>query len=105
MDKLSWKKSALVRSKILGLFVNTLTAEYMYSGRNMQTLTQKVKTPLSLKQKTFSGFLIAFLESTWNGEHFQKKGESFSLSISEIIDSKGGGYLSAWKALLQNSFR
>ena len=73
--------SALVRSKILGLFVNTLTAE------------------------TFSGFFIAFLKSTWNGEHFQKRGESSSLSISEIIDSKRGGYLSAWKALLQNSFR
>ena len=36
---------------------------------------------------------------------FKKKGESSSLSISEIIDSKWGGYLSAWKALLQNSFR
>ena len=36
---------------------------------------------------------------------FQKKGESFSLSISEIIDSKRGGYLSALKALLQNRFR
>ena len=104
-DKLSWKKSVLVRSRILGLFVNTLTAEYMYSGRNMQTFTQQVQTPLSLKQKTFSGFLIAFLKSTWKGEHFQKKGESSSLSISEIIDSKRGGYLSAWKALLQNSFR
>ena len=87
------------------LFVNTLTAEYTYSGRNMKTLTQQVQTPLSLKQKTFSGFFIAFLKSTWNGEHFQKKGESSSLSISEIIDSKRGGYLSAWKALLQNSFR
>ena len=104
-DKLSLKKSVLVRSKILGLFVNTLTAEYTYSRRNMQTLTQQVQTPLSLKQKTFSGFLIAFLKSTWNGEHFQEKGESSSLSISEIIDSKRGGYLSAWKALLQNSFR
>ena len=100
-----WKKSALVRSKILGLFVNTLTAEYTYSRRNMQTLTQQVQTPLSLKQKIFSGFFIAFLKSTWNGEHFEKKGESSSLSISEIIDSKRGGYLSAWKALLQNSFR
>ena len=105
MDKLSWKKSALVRSKILGLFVNTLTAEYTYYRRNMQTLTQQVQTPLSLKQKTFSGFFIAFLKSTWNGEHFQKKGESSSLSISEIINSKRDGYLSAWKALLQNSFR
>ena len=104
-DKLTWKKSALVRSKILGLFVNTLTAEYTYSRRNMQTLTQQVQTPLSLKQKTFSGFFIAFLKSTWNGEHFEKKGESSSLSISEIIDSERGGYFSAWKALLQNSFR
>ena len=104
-DKLSWKKSALVRSKILGLFVNTLTAEYTYSRRNMQTFTQQFLMPLSLKQKTFSGFFIAFLKYTWNGERFQKKGESSSLSISEIIDSKRGGYLSAWKDLLQNSFR
>ena len=28
-------------------------------------------------------------------ENFPKKGESSSLSISEIIDSKGSGYLSA----------
>ena len=102
---MSGKKSALVRSKILGPFVNRLTAEYMYSGRNMQTFTQQVQTPLSLKQETFSGFFIAFLKFTWNGAYFQKKGESSSLSISEIIDSKRGGYLSAWKALLQNSFR
>ena len=85
--------------------MNTLTAEYTYSRRNMQTLTQQVQTPLSLKQKTFSRFFIAFLKFTWNGEHFEKKGESSSLSISEIIDSKRRGYLSAWKALLQNSFR
>ena len=77
----------------------------MYSGRNMQTFTQQVQTPLSLKQKTFSGFFIAFLRSSWNIENFQKKGECSSLSISEIINSKRGGYLSAWKALLQNSFR
>ena len=36
---------------------------------------------------------------------FKEKGEFFSLSISEIIDSKRGSHLSAWKALLQNSFR
>ena len=71
----------------------------------MLTLTQQVQTQLSLKQKTFSGFFIALLKSTWNGEHFQKKGESSSLSISEIIDSKRDGYLSVWKTLLQNSFR
>ena len=92
---MSWKKSTLVRSKILGLFVNTLTAEYKYSPRNMQTFAKQVQTPLSLKKEIFSVFFIAFLKSTSNGEHFQKKGESSSLSISEIIDSKRGGYLSA----------
>ena len=71
----------------------------------MQTFAQQVQTPLSLKQKIFSGFFIAFLKSTSNGENFQKKGESSSLSISEVIDSKRGGYLNAWKALLQNSFQ
>ena len=65
--------SALVRSKILGLFVNTLTAEYTNSRRNMETFTQEVQKLLSLKQKIFSGFFIAFLKSIWNGEHFQKK--------------------------------
>ena len=82
-----------------------LTAEYKYSRRNMQTFAQHVQTPLSLKQKTFSGFFIAFLKSISNGEHFQKKGDSSTLCISKIIDSKRGGYLSAWKALLQTSFR
>ena len=36
---------------------------------------------------------------------FKKKGDASSLSISKIVDSKRGGYLSAWKALLQKSFR
>ena len=35
----------------------------------------------------------------------KKKRESFSLSISENTESKRDGYLNAWKALLQNSFR
>ena len=35
---------------------------------------------------------------------FKKKGKSSTLRISEIIDSKRGGYLNAWKELLQNSF-
>ena len=92
-DKLSWKRSALVRSKILGLFVNTLTAEYTYSRRNMQTFTQQVQTPLSLKQKncvSFSVFQLNFLLRFWNLHEmeniFKKKDESSSLSISEIID-------------------
>ena len=72
-----------------------MTVEYKYSRRDMQTFAQQVQTSLSLKQKTFSGFFIAFLKSTSNGEYFQKKEEPSSLSISEIIDSQSGGYLSA----------
>ena len=54
--------SALVRSKILGLFVNTLTAESTYSRRNKETFKQQVQTPFSLKQKIFFDFLLRF----WN---------------------------------------
>ena len=56
----------------------------------MQTFAQQVQMPLSLKQKIFSGFFIAFLKFAWNLEQFQKKGEFSSLSISEINDSKRG---------------
>ena len=82
-----------------------LTAEKKYCRHNIQTFAQQVQTPLSLKQKTFSGFFIAFLKSTWNVEHLREKGDPSSLSFSEIIDFKRVGYLSVSKALLQNCFR
>ena len=59
----------------------------------MQNLQQQFQTPLSQKQKTFSGLVIAFLKCGWNLEHFQKRGEYRSLIISEIIDAKIHGYL------------
>ena len=54
----------------------------------MQNLQQQFQTLLSQKQKTFSGFLIAFLKCEWNLEHFRKKDEYPSLIISEIIDAE-----------------
>ena len=71
--KLSWKKSPSVWHEILRLFVNALTADDKYSGRNMHNLQQQFQTPLSKKQKTFTGFFIAFLKCALNLEHFQKK--------------------------------
>ena len=59
----------------------------------MQSLPQQFQTPLSQKQKIFSGFLIAFLKCAWKLEHFQKKDEYPSLIISEIIDAERRGYL------------
>ena len=79
--------------EILRLFVNALTADDKYSGSNMQNLPQQFQTPLSRKQKTFSGFFIAFVKCAWNLEHFRKKDEYPILIVSEIIDAESCGYL------------
>ena len=88
-----WKKSPSVWYEILRLFVNALTTDDKYSGSNMQNLPQQFQTPLSMKQKTFSGLSIAFLKCAWNLEHFQKNDEYPGLIISEIIDAERRGYL------------
>ena len=90
---MSCKKLPSVWYEILRLFVNALTADDQFCGSNMQNLRQQVQTPLSKKQKIFSGFFIAFLKCAWNLEHFQKKDEYSSLIISEIIDAVRRGYL------------
>ena len=59
----------------------------------MQNFPEQFQTPLYQKQKTFSGFFIAFLKCAWNSEHFQKKDEYPSLIIYEIIDAERRGYL------------
>ena len=59
----------------------------------MLNSTQQFEAPLSQKQKSFSGFFLAFLKYTLNLEHFEKKDESRSLVISGIIDSETGSYL------------
>ena len=41
---------------------------------------------LSRKQENFSEFFIAFLKSSLNFAHFQKKDDSHSSGISEITD-------------------
>ena len=59
----------------------------------MLNFTQQLEAPLSQKQKTFSGFFIAFLKCTLNLEHLEEEDEYPSLVISRNIDSEGGGYL------------
>ena len=87
------KKSALVWSEILRLFLDTLTADNKYSRCNVHNFAQQVQTQLSEKQKTFSQSFIAFLKLAWNLEHFEKKDEYPSLNISEIMDCERGDYL------------
>ena len=59
----------------------------------MQNFPQQLQTPISQKQKIFSGFFTEYLECASNLEHFEKKDEHPSQVISEIIDSERVGYL------------
>ena len=63
----------LVLSKILGLFVNTLSEDDKYCLLYRDNLTQPIQILLSQKQKTFSEFFSPFLKTTLNFERFQKK--------------------------------
>ena len=63
----------LVLCKISGLFLNTLTDDDKYSLLYGDNLTQPIQILLSQKQKTFPHFGSAFLKSTLNFEHFQRK--------------------------------
>ena len=91
--QLTFKKFLLVICKISRLFPNTLSADGKYSLLNRDNLTQPIQMQLSGKQKTFSEFLAAFLKSRLNFEHFQKKDDSHSWSISEITDSEKPCYI------------
>ena len=70
-----------------------MTTDDKYSRRNMLNFTQQLEAILSKKQKTFSGFFIAFLQYALNLEHLEKKDECPSLVISKVNDSERGGYL------------
>ena len=84
-----------MKCKILRLFFNTLSADGKYSLLNTDNLTQPIQMELSQKQKTFSGFFCAFLKSSLNFEHFQKKDDCHSRGISEITESEKHGYINA----------
>ena len=60
------------------LFPNTLSADAKYSLFTRDNLTQPTQMEVSRKQKTFSDFFSAFLKSSLNFEHFQKKDDSYS---------------------------
>ena len=68
---MSWKKSLLLTCQILGLLVNTLAADEKYPVLNRDNLTIPIQMQLSQKQKTFSQFLGAFLQSTRTFKDFE----------------------------------
>ena len=59
----------------------------------------------SLKLKTCSRFFIAFLKSTLIFDYFEKKDQSHSLSIPEIINFEAGSYFNVQKAIFHAMLR
>ena len=55
---------AIVLGKILGMFVNTLSADGMYPVQDCEKLQLPSQMHLSEKPKAFSQFFVPFLEST-----------------------------------------
>ena len=74
---------------------HTLTPNYEYSRSNRKNLPLPIQRQLSIKLNNFSQFFIAFLKCTLNLEHFEKKNEPHSSSLSEVIDSERRAYLNA----------
>ena len=80
----------LVLCKFLRLLVKTLTDDEKYSLLYRENLTQPIQILLSQKRKTLSEFFSAFVKSTLNFEHFQKKDDPHSRNISKItVPEKG----------------
>ena len=77
-------------SKMLRLFVNTLTADDKYSLLNRDNLMQPIQMNLSEKQKTFSEHTCKFLKFTLNFEHFQNKITPIAYIFPKLRTPKDG---------------
>ena len=71
---------------MLWLFFNLLTLDDKYSLGNREKLSQPIEMQLSKKPQIFSHFFSAFLKSTFDFEHFEKKDDPDSFCISETVD-------------------
>ena len=68
-----FQKSLLDTWKFFRPFLNTLTSNDKYSLNSKDKWMQTIQMLLFQKQNIFSEFFSAFLESTLNFKHFQKK--------------------------------
>ena len=89
--KFSCKLSLLVIHRNVELFVNVLTADNKYSLLNRSNLVEAIMMQFSNKKNDASQFFTAFLKSSSNSKHFDKKDEPQRLSISRITDGERRG--------------
>ena len=87
-SKLSQKKSQLFTCLMFALLVNTLATHGKYPVLNRDNLTVPIQIQLSQKHKIFSHYFPAFLKSSWNFEHFDKKDDADRFCIFEITHSE-----------------
>ena len=69
---MTWERAPLFKFEIIGVFVNTLTADDKFPVLDSVNLQFPIQMELSSKQKLFSEVFIPFVESSSNFEHFQK---------------------------------
>ena len=100
--QLTSKKFMLVICKISRLFPKTLSPDGKYSLLNRDNLTQPIQMQLSRKQKTFSEFFAAFLKSSLNFEHFQKKKMT---SIADVFSKLGTEKSLVWSMPKKSRFK
>ena len=77
--------------KILGRFVNPLTADDKYSPLNRGNFLQHVQMQLSQERKTFSQFFFACPKLRLNFGHVQTKDDLHSGCVFELTDSEKPG--------------
>ena len=82
------KTSLLVRSKILGLFVNTLTSHDKFSCYKRENFPQAIQMQSSKQPKIFYERLIAILESSLNFQHFEKRMSPRAQLIPKLLTRK-----------------
>ena len=78
LKKLIWNISLVLLREVLGMFLNTLSADCKYLIEDWENLQLPIQMQLSEKRKPFSQFLVRFLDSTSNSKHFQAKDDGHS---------------------------
>ena len=81
-NKLIWKISLWIRSKMSQKFFNKLTVDHLYSPHSWDKFPQRVQTQLSKKPKRSSEGFSAFLKSVWDFAHLERKDQ---LDRSDIL--------------------
>ena len=85
--KLSLKKLSLIRSKILGLLLNTLTAHYEYYRSNRENLPFQIEINWSKNLQYFLMYFFLIFGIYIKLAMFWNKHERHTSNISNVIDS------------------